>query len=379
MYDKVEREHTFSYNKRKKAVTVMSLLKDIYNEEFAEALLHRVKSAYPAFERDKCRALIFQEDWPGLTLKQRMRRITDSLYETLPKDYIRALDVLYETAPHFTGLAGIIFPDYVQQYGTDHWDESMKALQYFTRFSTSEFAVRPYIRLDRERMFKEFLSWTEHPDEHVRRLASEGSRPRLPWGISIPALLDDPSPILPVLDRLMQDDSLYVRKSVANNLNDISKTHPDLLLQIAAERFGSCPHTDWILKHACRTLLKRGDKQALAIFGFEDASRISLERFTLNSETAAIGTSIHFSFQIRSAARQKVRVEYAIDFVKKRGHRSRKVFKMSESAMDNGDVKAFSKHHSLKDLTTRKHYRGIHTLSVIINGTVKGSLDFSVE
>ncbi|PJN86337.1 hypothetical protein CV739_00890, partial [Bacillus velezensis] len=180
-------------------------------------------------------------------------------------------------------------------------------------------------------------------------------------------------------DRLMQDDSLYVRKSVANNLNDISKTHPDLLVQIAAERFGSCPHTDWILKHACRTLLKRGDKQALAVFGFEDASRISLERFTLNSETAAIGTSIHFSFQIRSSARQKVRVEYAIDFVKKRGHRSRKVFKMSESAMDNGDVKTFSKHHSLKDLTTRKHYRGIHTLSVIINGTVKGSLDFSVE
>ena len=118
-------------------------------------------------------------------------------------------------------------------------------------------------------MFKEFLSWTEHPDEHVRRLASEGSRPRLPWGSSIPALLEDPSPILPVLDRLMQDDSLYVRKSVANNLNDISKTHPDLLAQIAAERFGSCPHTDWILKHACRTLLKEETNRRLRFSGLK--------------------------------------------------------------------------------------------------------------
>ncbi|MCP6682361.1 DNA alkylation repair protein [Bacillus nakamurai] len=357
----------------------MSQLKDIYNEDFVQKLINTIKTAAPAFDRDKCRALIFQEDWPELALKQRMRRITDSLYETLPKDYTQALDILYQAAPHFTGLSGIVFPDYVEQYGTGHWEKSMKALEMFTRYSTSEFAVRPFIRLNQERMFSQLLVWAQHPDEHVRRLASEGSRPRLPWGISIPSLLSDPAPILPILERLMQDESLYVRKSVANNLNDISKTHPGLLSRIAAERFGSHPDTDWILKHAHRTLLKKGDKQALAVFGFEDTPAITLECFTLHTETVSIGGSLLFSFQIRSSGRHKVRIDYAIDYVKSRGNRSRKVFKISEAVMNNGDVKAFSKHHAFKDLTTRKHYKGIHTLSIIINGTVKASLDFSAQ
>ncbi|MEI1420715.1 DNA alkylation repair protein [Bacillus cabrialesii] len=356
----------------------MADLKDIYNEELISRLIHHVKASSPDFNQDRFEEQLQQEDWPELALKERMRRITASLYETLPKQYGEALAILQDAAPHFKGLSGILFPDYVEQYGLAHWEESIKALEYFTQYSTSEFAVRPFLLLDQEKMMAQLLAWSEHENEHVRRLASEGSRPRLPWGKSIPALQSDPSPILPVLEKLMQDESLYVRKSVANNLNDISKTHPQLLKKVADQWYGTHPQTDWIIKHAYRTLLKKGDKQALALFGYENADSIQLRDFTCQSSCIPIGETLEFSFYIHSERDQKVRIEYAIDFVKARGQRHQKVFKITETNIRKNETKSYKKNHSFKDLTTRKHYKGIHTLSVIINGEAKGSVDVEV-
>lgn len=373
-------ERTFPYNinNKRKSGGQMADLKDIYNEELISRLIHHIKASCPDFNQDRFEEQLLQEDWPELALKERMRRITVSLYETLPKQYGEALAILHDAAPHFKGLSGILFPDYVEQYGLAHWEESIKALAYFTQYSTSEFAVRPFLLLDQEKMMAQLLAWSEHENEHVRRLASEGSRPRLPWGKSIPALKSDPSPILPILEKLMQDESLYVRKSVANNLNDISKTHPQLLKKVADRWYGTHPHTDWIIKHAYRTLLKKGDKQALALFGYENADSIQLHDFTCQSSRIPIGESLEFSFSIHSDRDQKVRIEYAIDFVKARGQRHQKVFKITETNIRKNETKSYKKNHSFKDLTTRKHYKGIHTLSVIINGEAKDSVDFEV-
>src|SRR5690606_550673 len=145
---------------------------------------------------------------------------------TLPPDYIEAVGVLKKAAPYFTGLEAMIFPDFVETYGLDHWEASMDALELMTRYSSSEYAVRPFIAKDTERMMAQMLEWAHSDSEHVRRLASEGCRPRLPWAMGLTMLKKDPSPILPILETLKQDESLYVRRSVANNLNDISKDHP---------------------------------------------------------------------------------------------------------------------------------------------------------
>jgi 3-methyladenine DNA glycosylase AlkC len=353
-------------------------LRNIYNSSTIRYLISEIGNEYKSFDTKKCHNLILQEDWDQLALKERMRRITISLYSTLPKEYNTALEILYKVAPKFTGLKGIIFPDYVELYGLEDWEESMKALAYFTPFSTSEFAVRPFLLKDLDRMLDQMLKWSTHPDEHIRRLASEGSRPRLPWGQSVPAIKASPKMTLPILNNLKEDDSLYVRKSVANHLNDISYTHPDFVLDIANEWYGNHTYTDWIIKHACRALLKKGNQRALLLFGYQDDQSIEVTDFRLDKNCISIGESIHFTFTITSKTERLVRVEYAIDYVKSKGQRSKKVFMISTLKMNANESKNFSKTQSFKELTTRKHYRGTHTLSIIINGSIKTSLDFDI-
>jgi 3-methyladenine DNA glycosylase AlkC len=353
-------------------------LRNIYSTDFVEKLIHTIETVYKPFHADSFRELVFQQDWHNLALKERMRRVTVSLHESLSMEYREALAILYQVAPQFTGLGGIIFPDYVDQYGLDDWEESMKAISFFTSFSTSEFAVRPFLLKDQERMLQQMLLWSTHPNEHIRRLASEGSRPRLPWGMAIPSLKKSPEVTIPILSNLKEDESLYVRKSVANHLNDISYTHPDYLIKVAKDWVGNHQHTDWIIKHACRSLLKKGHPEALALFGFGDDKSIELTDFTLEQEQIKMGESIWFSFRLVASKALPVRVEYAIDFVKSKGQRTKKVFMISSTQMKENEIRTFSKHHSFKELTTRKHYKGTHTLSIIINGAVKASLDFDL-
>jgi 3-methyladenine DNA glycosylase AlkC len=353
-------------------------LRNIYNASFIGELINEIKTEYKSFDGEKCLNHIFQEDWDQLALKERMRRITISLHSTLPKEYKTALEILYKVAPKFTGLRGIIFPDYVELYGLEEWEESMKALAYFTPFSSSEFAVRPFLLKNQEHMIAQMLKWSLHPDEHVRRLASEGSRPRLPWGQSVPSIKANPEQTLPILNNLKEDDSLYVRKSVANHINDISYIHPELVLKIANEWYGKHKHTDWIIKHACRTLLKKGNQGALLLFGYKDDEALELTDFTISNDQITFGDCIHFSFTITSKKEMPIRVEYGIDYVKSKGHRTKKVFMISTLKMNSNESKYFSKTQSFKDLTTRKHYRGTHRLSIIINGQIKASKDFDL-
>ncbi|WP_080846312.1 DNA alkylation repair protein [Cytobacillus gottheilii] len=360
-----------------------SALKDIYNELFIQKLIASIKNEYPPFQGEEFFSAIFDEQWEQRTLKERMRHITLKLNEGLPEDYEESLDILMKVAPHFKheDLAAIIFPDYVEVFGLEHWEPSLAALEHFTMYSTSEFAVRPFIIKDLGKMAKQMEHWAISSHASVRRLASEGMRPRLPWGVALQSLKKDPSPIMPILELLKKDESLYVRKSVANNLNDISKDHPQLVLALAEKWLGTHPNTDWIIKHACRTLLKKGDPAALSLFGYSGAEGISVQNFRIENETIHIGGELLFSFAITSERTEPtpIRLEYRIHYAKALGKQSAKIFKITENTISKDKPLLYKKKQSFKDMTTRKHYPGDHTISILINGEEKAKLSFIVR
>ncbi|WP_330407788.1 DNA alkylation repair protein [Clostridioides difficile] len=315
----------------------------------------------------------------NLELKARCRKISMSLGMYLPEDYKEALSILEKSVTGF--YFAFFFPDFVEVYGQDdvNWDLSISALERNTKYWSSEFAVRAFIIKDEERMMAQMRKWSKHKNEHVRRLASEGCRPQLPWGQAISKFKKDPTPVLPILEQLKTDTSTYVQKSVTNNLNDISKTHPDLVISIAKDWYGKNKPTNWIVKHGCRTLLKKGNRDVLALFGYDDTTSINIQDFTLETTSISIGENLTFSFKILAKKATKTRLEYGIDYVKSNGKRNRKIFKISEVSLKENEKKSYMKKHSFADVSVRKHYPGIHSITtIIINGVEKGKLDFEL-
>jgi 3-methyladenine DNA glycosylase AlkC len=357
----------------------MGKVKDIFNEPFINQLSITLKEYGVNFKEKEFQEAVYLNDWEVLEFKQRVRRISTAMHVSLPKAYEEAVDILYQTAPSFGGLAGIIFPDYVEQYGLNYWQKSMEALEFFTPFSTSEFAVRHFIIADQERMIKEMRNWAQSENEHVRRLASEGSRPRLPWGSSVPSLKENPLQFITLLESLFQDDSLYVRKSVANHLNDISRIQPVAITQIVEKWQGKDKRSDWILRHASRSLLKQGNRDILALFGYMASDKLHIRNLSLYKAAISMGEELIFSFDLAAETETKVRLEYAIDYVKNNGKKNRKVFQITETIVEDGLIRSFKRKQSFKSMTTRKHYPGVHTLHVLVNGEVKASRDFQVN
>lgn len=350
---------------------------------FSEQFLHEfsaiVKQAYSSFNSEHFLQLVFDDQWHEKQLKQRIRHISTSLGQTLPANYDEAIAILSDISPQCTGFEYLFFPDFIELYGLPHWDTSMQALAHFTSSSSSEFAVRPFIAHDPARMMQQMFAWANHPNHHIRRLASEGCRPKLPWAAPLRMFIADPAPIIPILQQLKADESEYVIKSVANNLNDIAKDHPNLVIQLAREWLGQDSRTNWIVKHGCRTLLRKADPEVLALFGLNTTPHVTISQLALSHKQLAIGEALEFSFLIRASADtpQLLRVEYAIDFVKANGKTSRKLFKITENTFDQAD-RTYTRTHSFKDLTTRKHYPGIHQLSIIINGVEQMAEQFEI-
>jgi len=357
-------------------------LKAMYNAQFLKAFGDKVKQAYAKFEVDRFLNLVLGEGWEGLELKQRMRRITESLRQTLPSDYGQALDVLEAIADECRGFPYLFFPDFVEKYGLGDWERSVRALEKFTSGSSAEFAVRPFIKLDQDRMMAQMLEWSEHPDEHVRRLASEGCRPRLPWGEALGALKRDPAPILPILERLKTDPSEYVRRSVANNLNDISKDHPQLVLDIAtAWQGGFGEGTDWIVRHACRGLLKAAHPEAMALFGLAPQEDIEVLEWEVHPAALAIGESVEFRYGLQTSAGEeaKLRIELAVYFPRSNGKLYRKLFKLSEKVVQGETRVQGGRGFSFADLSTRRHYPGAHRMALVVNGREVAEVDIELH
>ncbi len=354
-------------------------LKNLYNETFFQTLIKKFQEHHPSFPDKSFLEKIFDAEWEARELKDRMRHITLCLQEVLGLPYSKTIELYTKVISGSSGFEYMFFPDYVEVFGLDELETSLDAMAHFTEWASAEFAIRPFIIKYEERVMQQILDWADHQNHHVRRLASEGCRPRLPWAMALPKYKKDPAPILPILEKLKNDPSEYVRRSVANNLNDISKDHPELVLSIAKKWLGKTKETDWVVKHALRGLLKQGNTEALVLFGFANPEKIAVQNFSITTNPVAIGKDLFFNFEINSQASKptKLRVEYAIDFVKKTGKTSRKVFKITENTYPNGNTKMERK-QPFKDFSTRKHYPGKHGLAILINGVVKGELDFEV-
>jgi 3-methyladenine DNA glycosylase AlkC len=356
-------------------------LKDLFfTDSFINQLGETIHQAYPDFDREKFARLVHDDDWESRELKQKMRHVTRCLHETLPGDYAEALEILTAIAPSFQGFDTMVFPDYVECYGLAYWDLSLPALAFFTKLCSSEFAIRPFLAQDPERAMAYLRVWAEDEDHNVRRLASEGCRPRLPWGIALSTFKEDPSLILPVLEKLKDDESEYVRKSVANNLNDISKDHPELVLDVCERWYGQTKETDRIVKHACRTMLKAGNRRAMRLFGFGDPTHLGVENLALDRGTLAIGENVYatFDLHVNTPEACQVRLECGVYYVKARGKLSRKVFHLKEKSFDPGRH-PISKKLFFADQSTRKHYPGEHQISIIVNGVEMARTSFELE
>ncbi|WP_072658499.1 DNA alkylation repair protein [Mariprofundus micogutta] len=343
-------------------------LKNLYSEALIDQVGEAIRENYPAFELSGFKQTVFDEQWQTRELKSRMTHIAESLRPFLPDDYPQALQILKTACERFSGFEPMFFPAFAELYGMDDFEASIDALEHMTQFSSSELAVRPFIIRYGNRMMKQMQIWAESDNKHVRRLASEGCRPRLPWAMALPEFKKDPGPVLNVIEKLMQDDSEYVPRSVANNLNDISKDNPDILIELLRTRMGKCNKTNWILKHASRTLLKRGHAEVLRLFGFSDPTHIDIGKLQV-AESVKSGDQLPFSFTVEGKDKQlgKLRIEYAIDFMKANGKQARKVFKISEADYAE-QIKHVSRSHSFKFISTRRYYTGRHALAVIING-----------
>lgn len=356
-------------------------LKAMYNEPFLRAFKDIVKKAYPAFDGEAFVRQALGPGWDDLELKGRMRRITESLGATLPAEYAQALDVLEAIAEECRGFPYLFFPDFVEVYGLEHWERSIAALELFTRMSSAEFAVRPFVMRDQSRMMAQMLAWSKHSDEHVRRLASEGCRPRLPWADALPALKRDPSPIWPILEQLKADPSEYVRRSVANNLNDISKDHPQKVLAVAQAWKGVCEETDWVIRHGCRGMLRAADAKTMALFGIVPQPDVKVMEWTVTPDLIAIGGSVQFRYglQVPEGESVKLRIELAVMYPRSTGKMYRKLFKLSEKTVAGGSIVQGGRFFSFADLSTRRHYPGTHRLQLIVNGHEAAAVDIILQ
>ncbi|NBP70250.1 MAG: DNA alkylation repair protein [Cytophagia bacterium] len=359
----------------------MEPLKEMFNTAYYTRLAHQIKLVHRPFASEKFLKHVV-EPLDALSLNERMRHTSVVLHQHLPTDYKKSISILKETIPLLqTGYTNLVFPDFVSQFGMHDVKTSLQALHYFTQFGSAEFAIRTFLKADIDNTLKVMYQWSEDDNEHVRRLSSEGSRPRLPWSFKLDAIIQNPSLTKPILENLKQDDSLYVRKSVANHINDVSKDKPDYVLRLVKTWDKQHPHTAWIVKRGCRSLFKQGDQQSLAAFNFTKDVKISLRKFKLSADSVKIGEAITFQFELLSkhSKTQKLMVDYRVHYVKKGGGTSPKVFKLKEINLEPNAGMLISKKQSFKDFTTRKHYPGKHALEILVNGEVVKRVIFVVK
>ncbi len=364
----------------------MEPLKYLVNKTLIDNTAKEFHAQWKAFDKKKFVKLVLDKDWEGRELKDRSNHIASCLRELLPDPYPKALEIFMEVVDKVKAkdpegrLEYWFYPNFIQLFGLEHPKLSIPALARVTHLFSSEFAVRPYITQDPKGMMKTMLKWSKDKDFHVRRLASEGCRPRLPWGLRLTDFVADPAPILPILENLKTDPELYVRRSVANNLNDIGKDNQGLVLDLLAD-WKKADHVDtnWIIGHALRSLVKAGNHQALEILGYPASPKLTVTDFELNPKTVKKGGQIHFSLNISSQEKQRLMVDYIIHFMKNNGETAPKVFKLKKLDHETGDAVSIKKKHSFKQISTRKYYPGAHALELQINGKSYGRIDFVLD
>ena len=345
-----------------------------------------------AFERQALAGL------DALELKARVMQLAHALVAALPADVDRAASLLEaslgppgegdDLASLRSGAAGLagwpVWP--LTEAGAliaaaTAPERGLRALHAMTQRQTAEFAIRPFLIRHPALAAATLARWVHDPSAHVRRLVSEGSRPRLPWGQRLQALVADPSPALPWLRQLQDDPSAYVRRSVANHLNDIAKDHPALLARWLAEHLpGAFQARQALLRHASRGLVKQGDAAVLAAWGLGAAfqGRVAL---ALAPDRLCVGESLQLVVTLHGSAPQPQRlaIDYAVHHVKAAGHTTAKVFKGWVIDLAPGEQRLLVRRHSMKPVSTRRYHPGAHAVDVRINGTVVAQAGFALR
>jgi 3-methyladenine DNA glycosylase AlkC len=333
----------------------------------------------------------------ALELKDRVRRIADALVTTLPDDVDRACglmeaalgppgdaDDLSTQRTSDAGLGGwAIWPltEAVSRIALDQPERGLAALHAMTQRSTAEFAIRPFILRHPQVCWPTLARWVHDPSAHVRRLVSEGSRPRLPWGLRLQPLVEDPAPTLPLLQGLQDDRSAYVRRSVANHLNDIAKDHPAVVADWLARHLpGASAERTALLRHASRGLIKGGDAAVLAAWGLGQKFKGEVV-FSLTPSRARLGGALALTLDLhsRAAKPQRLAIDYAVHHVKADGRLTPKVFKGWVIELGAREQRRLERRHSLKAVTTRRYHAGRHLIDLRINGQVLAEAPFDLS
>lgn len=315
-----------------------------------------------------------------LEMKARVDWIARALVEMMPPRPEDA-DLIVRTALDNGGLEGwasMPVNTYVATAMADRPDIALPLLAALTSRYTAEFAIRPFVDAHFEVTMEHLRVWVTDPNEHVRRLASEGTRPQLPWGRRLSRFIADPTPALALLDALVDDESLYVRRSVANHLNDISKDHPDLALDIARRWSDRVTLGDFVVRHGLRTLVKRGHPEALAVLGFDHEARIELADLSCSPPKIAIGDAVTLSFAVRAAEPAHAVIDYVVHYQGVRGPKSGKVFKLAVRDLPAGRAIEFSRQHRFEHVSIRTIRPGPHRIEIQVNGRILGATEVEI-
>jgi 3-methyladenine DNA glycosylase AlkC len=371
--------------------------KNMYNKQFFDLFTKDLKLVIPDLDVHAFVSQIMDKEWENRELKQRTAHIATVLKRFLPADYkdaiakiLELLDRIEPRYPHCSkiddtkyGLLleyGGILDNYVEQYGLDDYETSVKAIERITQFASCEFVAHQFIVKYPDAMMAQMLAWSKHEHWGVRRLASEGCRPRLPWAMALPSLKANPAPIIPILENLKNDPARFVRLSVANNLNDIAKDNPQVVIDLVKKWQGEAEEVDWIIKHGCRTLLKQGNPEVMELFGLGSTKHKTIKDFQISTPQVKIGDSLEFSFNLLNNSNKstKIRLEYGLYYQKANGTLSKKVCKISEKDYAANSTTHIARKHSFKVVTTRKLHPGLHQVAVIINGNEFEKHDFEL-
>ncbi|MGB2402270.1 MAG: DNA alkylation repair protein [Akkermansiaceae bacterium] len=325
-----------------------------------------------------------------LELKDRVRHLITVMSVHLPSSFPETAVILGKIKEHWPEpdqdhqyyFAAWPVVDYIAKFGLNHPKIALPLLRKLTPLFTAEFAIRSFLEVHPEETYNQMLMWCLDSDEHVRRLASEGTRPRLPWGKHLPQYIKDPAPVISLLENLKDDPSDYVRRSVANNLNDISKDHPELVIETCKSwQTEKVAARDWIIRHATRTLVKDGHPKVFPLLGYTRRPQISAKPPVLSSHHLMLGDPLGIEVNIssRSAEKQYVVVDYAVHYIKANGQSSAKVFKWKNLRLKPEQAVTLEKAHPFKKVTTRRHYPGTHKIELLINGKHASEATFELH
>jgi 3-methyladenine DNA glycosylase AlkC len=365
-------------------------LKDFFNEEIVRAIatdLHR------AYRRLRTGAFVeaCMNGLSELELTQRAWHIAEVMHEHLPQPFAAAARVVTESlGPEHAssdtfGMAPFRYAPhvfFVQKYGLDDFEAAMHAQYELTKRFSAESSIRAFLLKYPSEAYERLREWADDENAHVRRLVSEGTRPRLPWAPRLRAFQEDPRPVIALLELLKDDPERYVQRSVANNLNDIGKDHPELAVEVCKRWLvDASDGRTWIVRHALRSLVKKGHRGALALMGAGAEPKVAVANLRLTPASVAIGERLRFSFDLASTAPalQDLLVDYAVHFVKADGKTRPKVFKLRRLALPARESVELTGTVSFKDMTTRRHYTGAHRIELLINGVAHPLAEFEVR